>query len=477
MILFKPLLKQDYYDKFIKDRLRKDTPNTYRFRNRYGITIKDCETIFPASSHHMFGYVRNVISSLCKNYKHGRSQTLWIKKDYRIDGPRVTKKTPDQADDYRQIIVLNRVDHLIHLLVAHCIKEKLNQDNQLIPVKSQIKNIQTTSEFIKKALSQGCNYYYSTDIKKFGESYDLEKAKNIFIHILEKHMDTEDIVLINNLLSSYQKVPQHRCSGSPINQLFAELILSQIERELTSKISTLFVRSGEDFAFCLMNKNDYLEIETVLASIIKDKGGDLCDLYPAKQISSFYDERYKVNIFNPDDDKGFIGSFCETSMDFCGYNYSGKNEEIVVRIRYKTLYKIKERIREYTEGGNFRTDTLPEISTDKKITKIISKLNGLFGFYLKGNEWRYSRRYGIGELFKLPAGIDSKAILSQAERLNHYMLRRLRHLHMRDVTNNCTLNAKFYREEIDKSYRKSGLRNLLDAINRQKYFSTKPNNV
>jgi len=72
--------------------------------------------------------------------------------------------------------------------------------------------------------------------------------------------------------------------------------------------------------------------------------------------------------------------------------------------------------------------------TDKKNTKIISKLNGLFDFYFKSNEWRYSRLYGIGELFKLPAEIDPKEILNQTERLNHYMLRRLRHLHMRNIT-------------------------------------------
>jgi hypothetical protein len=155
-------------------------------------------------------------------------------------------------------------------------------------------------------------------------------------------------------------------------------------------------------------------------------------------------------------------------MDFCGYNYSIENNEIVVRIRYKTMRKIKERIREYTEGGNFRWHDLSEkLLTDKRIRTIILKLNGLFGIYYRNNKCQFSRLYGLSELFKLPVEIHSKEILNQAERLNHYMLRRLRHLHMRDITNCSRVNARRYREEVDKSYRRLGLRTLLDAISHQ----------
>lgn len=466
MNLFKALINLDYYDTFIKERLRKGTPNTHRFRKRYGITIKDKEVIYPASIKHVFGYVRNVIKSLCKNYKHGRIQTLWIKKDPGNDGPQVSKKRPDQEEDYRQIIILNRVDHLIHLLVTHCIKEKLNQDKQLIPVKSRIKNIQATSKLLKKASSRGYNYYYSTDIKKFGESFDSEKAKHALIRILEKHIDIEDISLINNLLSSYKKIPQHRSSGSPLNQLLAELTLSQIEHEVTSKIAVPFIRSGEDFVFCIENENDYQGIETILASIVKDIAGDKCELHRAGRASSFIDERYQVNlIINTFSDKGFIGDLRKEGVDFCGYNYFVKNENIVVRLRFKTFNKIRDKIVTYTEGGDFRTRDLPEeISTNKKIKKIIRELNGLFGFFLKNNEWHYNMLYGVHELFELPNEIDSDVIFTQAKRLNHYMLRRLRHLHMRDITNDSYPNAREFRKEIDKSYRRLGLRNLFDSI-------------
>ena len=466
MKIFKPLINLDSYDTFIKERLQKGTPSAYRFGKRYGIVIQDNEVIYPASIQHMFGFVRNVIISLCENYKHGRIQVLWIKKDIDNDGPQVTKKLPNEKDDYRQLIILNRVDHLIHLLVTRCIKERLNQDKQLIPVKSRIKNIQVTSALLKKAFLQEWTYYYSTDIKKFGESFDLEKAKNTLIRLLDKHIDTEDIVLINNLLSSYQKIPQHKSSGSPLNQLLAELTLSQIEHEVVNRIPVPFVRSGEDFVFCLKDKNDYAKIEETLGSIIKDKAGDKCELHRAKQTSSIYDARYQVNfIFNTDNDKGFIGSFHDPGIDFCGFNYSIENENIVVRIRYKTLNKIRERIKMYTEGGDFRTYNLPEeIPTNKKIKNIIRELNSLFGFYFKNNEWHHSRLYGIHELFKLPSELDSGQICNQAQRLNHYMLRRLRHLHMRNICNDSVLNARQYREEIDKSYRKLGLRNLIDSI-------------
>lgn len=315
---------------------------------------------------------------------------------------------------------------------------------------------------------QGYHYYYVTDIKKFGESLDLEKAKNTLIRILDKHTDEEDIVLINNLLSSYQKIPQHKSSGSPLNQLIAELTLSQIEHEVANEISVPFVRSGEDFVFFLTNQNDYTDIEETLGSIIKDKAGDNCKLHQANQASSFYDERYQVHhIFNTDNDKAFIGSLRDQSIDFCGFNYSIENENIVVvRIRHKTFKKIRERIKMYTEGGDYRTYDLPEeISTNKKIKKIIRELNSLFGFYFKDNEWHHSRLYGIHELFKLPSEINSDEIFKQAQRLNHYMLRRLRHLHMRNICNDSVSNARRYREEIDKSYRRLGLRNLIDSIN------------
>ena len=128
-----------------------------------------------------------------------------------------------------------------------------------------------------------------------------------------------------------------------------------------------------------MNKDEYAKIEITLTSLIKEIAGEGCDLHSAKPVKTFYDERYQVNrLYSPETDKGFIGNFLDDSMDFCGYNYSMENNQIIVRLRHKTIAKIAERIKEYTEGGNLRWYDLPEeLFTEERIGTIILKLNRL----------------------------------------------------------------------------------------------------
>jgi hypothetical protein len=59
--------------------------------------------------------------------------------------------------------------------------------------------------------------------------------------------------------------------------------------------------------------------------------------------------------------------------------------------------------------------------------------------------------------------MDSCLIESQARRLNHYMLRGIRHLHLRNIPGNKYRNQ---REKVDKAYRETRLNTIIDARNK-----------
>jgi len=93
----------------------------------------------------------------------------------------------------------------------------------------------------------------------------------------------------------------------------------------------------------------------------------------------------------------------------------------------------------------------------------------LWGFYPNegtgNNRFKYSSQLGINDLFRLPDHplIDKRLIIKQIDMLNHLAVRRLRHLHMRNVWGE---NNREYREKVDKVLRKNGLLTLKDATNR-----------
>ena len=97
---------------------------------------------------------------------------------------------------------------------------------------------------------------------------------------------------------------------------------------------------------------------------------------------------------------------------------------------------------------------------------MVIKLNNLFGYYRQEGVRRFSKLLGAGQLFCLPNGMDNSLVKKQTKKLNHYMIRRIRHLHLRDVPNNRGKSVRAWRESVDKAYRQLGLRTIIDAFNK-----------
>lgn len=464
MRLFKPLLDTNYLKSYMAERIRNlNLPRSRRYAKKYQLS----EGI-PPKINNLLGFAKNKFCSLAKDYKHGKYQLIWLKKHYYDDGPRIQHREPEDPDSYRKVIILNNVDLFIHTIVAHQMRDCLLKTGQLEPLRSPEKNILVVNAFILKAMENNRPYYYQTDIIHFGESFDIDIAKETLLRRLKCFMDQEDIDLFRNIYDSFkEKTEGLRASGSPLDQLLSEMMLSRLNDRLQNDYKELinhsFIRFGEDMVFAFLTEEDCFAMDTQLQKIVKDELGQNCHIHEMLMAEVYPKEyaKWKVPVI---DEKGLIGRFDRHGLDFCGYHYSiTDTKHVLVQVRNRTMGKIADRIREYTDGGSIRYSKLPNQRKDRKLEMMIKSLNEFFGFYYGKGSWCFSKQLGVGSLFCLPKKMDSCFIENQARRLNHYMLRRIRHLHLRNLPGNEYRNQ---REQVDKAYREMGLRTIIDARNK-----------
>jgi hypothetical protein len=191
-----------------------------------------------------------------------------------------------------------------------------------------------------------------------------------------------------------------------------------------------------------------------------------CDLHPLSELHTVHNKALGKDV-PYSQTKSVVGRFKEYPLEHCGYEYALRSRNMVITLRLSTFEKIKARIADYTDGKSIRYPDLEELAGNRDIKRRIRKLNNFLGFYSDGTRWTFSPHLGINELFRLPADMDDTALREQASRVNHYMLRRLRHLHLRDIPNNRG-GRRSFREAVDKRYREMGLRTLIDGINKMK---------
>lgn len=470
MRLFQPFTHKETIKDFLLGKARNvDHPRARRYASRYklfkeGATRKN----LPVAIENLVGLVRNKIGDLAARYEHGHHTYVWIKKEPWEEGPRVLKEEPEWIDCYRKVLVLNRSDLLLHTLIGTQLRNTLKQLGCNIVPKHREDVLNGVSGLIRRAVASDRSFCLKCDIIKFGSTFNIDAAISALHKALSSQMDSEDRLLLTNVYESFRRlIGADRCSGSPIDQLLAEWMLFRFERELKNKYPDLFanffIRSGEDMICALPT---YVEAEVAYGKILAVTRELLgCELHELTQsqddLYALYDE---VGI-----GKSVISRFDETpGLDFCGYEYGIDRDRVTIRLRRRTFEKIKNRIAEYSDGGNVRYHKLPHtISSHSDIRSRIGKLNNYFGYYWNGESWKFSPYMGITNLFALPFGLDDQELRKQAHRLNHYMLRRLRHLHLRDLPNE-EICAKTRREEVDKSYRKAGLRTLIDGIDKMR---------
>lgn len=353
-------------------------------------------------------------------------------------------------------------------MLAKFMRDCLLTSGQLESIRSPQNNIIFVNDFILRSVNNKRSFYLQTDIINFGEQFDIEIGKKILLKKLENYIDSDDIQLFTNVSNSFRKTNGRRASGSPIDQLLCEVMLSQFNNRLSNfnkeLVDNYFVRFGEDMVFAFSSQEECFAMYSALREIVKNELGNNCNIHDMS-ITEPYPKRFSRWGVPVMYGKCSVGQFDRHGLDFCGYHYSIDHQKnILVGIRNSTMEKIADRIREYTEGGNIRYRRLPsQLNSNGQIRKMINSLNELFGFHYNGTKFEFSNQYGISPLFCLPKGMDNRLIRSQAMRLNHYMLRRLRHLHLRNVPDDMNRN---WREEIDKGYRKIGLRSVMDGINK-----------
>lgn len=444
-------------------------PRARRYAARYKL-FEDGATRenLPVAIENLVGLVRNRIVDLAAHYEHGHHTYVWIKKGPWEEGPRLLKEEPEFIDCYRKVLVLNRSDLLLHTLIATQLRNTLKQLGYDIVTKRREDILTGVSDLIPRAVASGRPFYLKCDIVKFGSTFDVDAALSTLCEALGSQMDPEDRVLLTNVYESFRRmVGEDRCSGSPIDQLLAEWMLFRFERELKNRYPDLFanffIRSGEDMVCALpMYEEGGAAYRKILAATRELLGCELHELAePQDDVYALYDEVGAG--------KSLIRRFDETpGLDFCGYEFGIDLDRVTIRLRRRTFEKIKKRIAEYSDGGNMRYHKLPHtISSHIDIRSKIGKLNNYFGFYRNGESWTFSRYMGVTNLFRLPHHMDGQGLQEQAHRLNHYMLRRLRHLHRRNLPNE-EAHARVRREAVDKSYRQAGLKTLIDGINKMR---------
>lgn len=472
MRIFEPLTHKEIIRDYLLNRAGNiGHPRARRYATRYRLFLEDgtITTKLPLAIENLVGLVRNRIVDRAANYRHGRHAHVWIKKGPWEEGPRISKEEPEHVDYYRKVLVLNRTDLLLHTLIATRLRIALKQLGYDIAVKRREDVLAGVSDLIRRAVASDRPFYLKCDIVKFGSTFNIDAALSTLCEALGSQMDPEDRVLLTNVYESFRRmVGEKRCSGSPIDQLLAEWMLFRFERELRNRHPDLFehffVRSGEDIVCALPT---YEEGEAAYEKILTVTKGLLgCELH---ELTQPQDDLYDV-YGEEGAGKSVIRRFEETpGLDFCGYEYGINRDRVTVLLRRRTFEKIKNRIAECSDGGNIRYHELPHvISSLSDIRFRIGKLNNYFGFYQNGESWKFSRYMGVTNLFTLPFGLDDQGLREQAHRLNHYMLRRLRHLHLRNLPNEMT-GARMRRETVDKSYREAGLRTLIDGINKIRY--------
>lgn len=468
MLLFKDLQKKDYFYNLILKRASANSPRGYRYRKTiFPEEPSDIFNIrtdsFPDSLHNMVGFVTNMIGNLCSNYKHGKYEYLYIKKYIYEDGPRSTKKEPQNFDNYRTIVNLSSPDLITQIALSSCLTSFLEKKCCFKKMPSRLININNTRKFILESINNKLQFFICTDICKFGESFDIGLSLSTLIDEIRPDADEDDITLLKNVYNSFLELGTGRNIGSPISQFLGEWSLCRLDKKLEKQLNIPFIRFGEDFLFTFKGENERDAIEQNIQNIVQDVLGKDCHLHKIQACRKKEKFEYKWGV--PEkrvQEKSEFGNLKEHAIDFCGYNYSLlKDENISVLIRYITMKKLCIRIAEYTNGWNKRDYNLPKKISAVLRRKMIENLNNLIGFHKSQKGWKCNRNLGFGSLFILPDGIDRSGIIKQARMLNHYMLRRVRHLHLR----NSSQLVREYREEVDKAYRELGLKTLIDYIN------------
>ena len=471
MQFFNNLINVKYLERYLRKRAGDGisvSPRQLRYRRRYKLGHPSAKSLspLPLSIQNLIYFVKNRFSKQCSDYKMGRSKKIWIPKIFSETTPRSFKKEPpDDLDEFREITILNRVDLFLLSVFSNEIRQFLvGNIDQFKKQPSRIENIYRVVEFINNCVSKDRVNYIVTDIIDFGNSFDVDKAKKSLLEKLKPFMDEEDIELFDNVYNSLTKAT--RSTGNPFHQLLSEWALCCFEQRLSEIfLEKHFVRYGEDILITCepREENNIYEKLNILA---EDTLGDRCEFHKiyAPEIG-VYDGGPVVSIM---DRKGIKGDFKKHGVDFCGYHYRVSEGKILIGLRLNTFVKIAERIRKYTNFHNLRF-SIQDIGKHKLSKKLINNLNLLWGFYPNegtgNNRFKHSSQLGINDLFRLPDHplIDKQLIIEQIDTLNHLAVRRLRHLHMRNV---CGENNREYREKVDKVLRKNGLLTLKDATNR-----------
>jgi hypothetical protein len=470
MQLFEPLTHKETIKDYILGRARNvNHPRSRRYAARYkllqnGMTRRDLSL----SIENLVGFVRKRIGDLAAGYEHGNYTYVWIKKTPYAEGPWTMKKEPEDIDSYRRVLILNRADLLLHTLIATQLRQALKQAGYHIGTRPRKDILTRVADLIKRTAAYGRPLYLKCDIIQFGAKFDINTALSTLQETLCSQMDSRDMELLTNIYQSFrEKISESRCSGSPIDQLLGEWMLFRLERMLKDDdpdlFDNFFVRSGEDMVCALSTEQEAEGVYKNIQAAVRKTLGDTCELHELEP-RQYVSRNATLDVVLADG-KSVIRRFDEApGLQFCGYAYIIQQNRTVVGLRQETFEKIKNRIAEYTNGSHKRYPDLSCITNGvRAMRSAVRQLNNLFGYYWNRDHWRFSPYIGVTHLFSLPQGFDDQRLQEQAHTLNHYMLRRLRHLHLRNISNDGGV-VRAWREEIDKKYRQMGLRTLIDGI-------------
>lgn len=486
MKLFKDIFTKGYIEKSLCDLIFPPdshyimSVSSYKLWKKYkpyGFTGKSY-TVNNISIQCLINNIRNSLRNSDK-YKHTSSNFIYILKEP-IEGLELTTRQPENEEFYRKIILLNRKDALIHIILSKVLSELLYKKNIICKIKSQGKTISEATEMIKDSNKNNRIYFLKTDIKDFNPSFDIDLSLNYLFNSIKKYCDDEDEQLFRNIILSYLghcKEYGTRC-GSPLIQLLGELILNIIEQEISKKIrekdiDCKFLRKGEDFLFFTNNSENIEWIYEQLGLIGKEKAGNNVLLHKLN-ISNFKEpekENYYVPIPIPNEESGNISKSIynelnKSGFEFCGYYYELKDGEVKIAVRNMTMEKLALRIRYYTQRKKWNKSDYPE-ELNEYDKKMIKKLNLLFGYIWYKNKYTYKNKLGCPEIFTVVPNWSNpdSIVYKQAQKLNHLMYRRIRHLYGCDVPGYCEK-----KKIVDNSFRKYGLKTLIDALNCKKTF-------
>lgn len=221
-------------------------------------------------------------------------------------------------------------------------------------------------EKCREHLSAGNRYTVDIDLSKF---FDRVNHDRLMSRLATRIVDKRVLKLIRKYLESgvmiegvHVTTEEGTPQGGPLSPLLSNVVLDELDKEL-EKRSLCFVRFADD---CVIYVGSQRAAERVKESITK---------FITKRL------RLKVN-----EEKSSVGR--PWSSKYLGFSLTNSRKAPKIRIHWKTLQRLKEKIRELTRRSRGRS-----------LRQVIEELNE----YLRG-WWGY---FGIAESLSKLTGLDN----------------------------------------------------------------------